>query len=188
MNVPKKRTIDHQVIKAWIEKNHGQPAVIVDPSIESAQVGLRIDFPGHGDDSLLSHARRSRTISYQDFFKYFEEKNLAFEYVDSDKLVDLADAYDFIPRHGNTEVISPVNLDQAESAIRDGLPKYYEHDGRSGDPHESEVEPVIPEDIAGEESLGGDTPSLETDDDTTQAAADLGLLEPEDKSRLQNQG
>ncbi len=188
MDAPKITTTNHQVIKAWAEKYHGQPAVIVDPNIESSQVGLRIDFPGHTDEALLSRARHSRTISWENFFKFFEDKQMAFQYLDNPGSIALPDAYDFVSRQPQKEEEELIDVDEAQAAIRDGLPQYYEHGGKADNPHEGEIEPVTPQDVAGEESLEGDTPDLESDDDTTQAAADMGLLEPEDKKRIQNQG
>lgn len=185
----KKHTTNHQEIKAWVEKHSGQPAVIVDPNTESAQVGLRIDFPGHADEALLTSARHSRTVSWEGFFQFFDDKKLAFEYLEDPHETSLPDAYDFVNRQPpKPETQGKIDVAEADAAIRGGLPKYYEHGGQADNPHESEVLPVTPDDVTGEESLGGDTPNLESDDDITQAAADAGLLEPEDKKRLQKGG
>lgn len=72
------RTTDHDKIRHWVEERGGHPAAV--RSTESRRdVGLlRIDFPGHGDDSALEE------ISWEDFFDKFEEKDLAFLYQEKD--------------------------------------------------------------------------------------------------------
>jgi len=176
-----KTTTDHQVIQDWIERFSGQPAAVVDPNVVGGQVGLRIDFPGHTDEVLLTRARNSRTISWEAFFKTFEDKQLAFEYDPDPDEIDLVDAYRFVNRNPQKEPAEKINPDEVEDAIRDGLPKYYQHGGRADNPHLGEVESVTPSNVLGEEELGGDTPDLESDDDTTQAARQAGLLDREEK-------
>jgi hypothetical protein len=68
------RTIDHKVIRAWIEERGGKPATVkgtegkVDPGL------LRVDFPERGSSDQLEE------ISWDAFFDKFEESQLAFLY------------------------------------------------------------------------------------------------------------
>jgi hypothetical protein len=69
-----KQTTDHDEIRRWVEAHGGRPARVKgtgdgdDPGI------LRIDFPGRaGEDEL-------EPISWDDWFRKFDEENLAFLY------------------------------------------------------------------------------------------------------------
>lgn len=70
-----KITTDHNVIKEWVEKRGGRPAVVKGTKNQGEGIGLlRINFPGY------SGAQSLEEISWDDFFKTFEEKKLAFLY------------------------------------------------------------------------------------------------------------
>lgn len=73
-----KTTTDHDEIKKWVEERGGKPAVVKDTEDNGEGAGvLRINFPGYsGEDSL-------QDISWDEFFKTFDEKNLAFLYQDT---------------------------------------------------------------------------------------------------------
>jgi len=71
-----KSTTNHATIKKWIEARGGKPA-----SVKSTKSGtdvglLRVDFPGYKGEGTLEE------ISWDEFFKKFDEKNLAFLYQD----------------------------------------------------------------------------------------------------------
>ena len=67
-----KRTTNHETIQNWAEARGGRAAVAEGTSAGGTGAGvLRIDF--QNDDSL-------RDISWEDFFKTFDEQNLAFLY------------------------------------------------------------------------------------------------------------
>jgi hypothetical protein len=68
-------TIDHEVIREWAEKRDGKPAIVKDTKREGGMAVLRIDF-GKPESKL-------QEISWEDFFKIFEERNLAFLYQDA---------------------------------------------------------------------------------------------------------
>jgi hypothetical protein len=71
-----KVTTNHDEIRRWIEERGGHPASVKDTA-ESGEVGvLRVDFEGFGDPG--AHTR----ISWEEFFKKFEESKLAFLYQD----------------------------------------------------------------------------------------------------------
>lgn len=75
-----KTTTNHDEIKKWAEERGGHPAVVKDTRHEGEEVGvLRFDFEGNGEkqgDSL-------QAISWDEFFKTFDEKNLALLYQDT---------------------------------------------------------------------------------------------------------
>lgn len=68
-------TSDHDTIRAWVEKRGGVPAVVKGTGKKKDGDGiLRIDFPGYsGEDSL-------QEISWEEFFKKFDESKLEFLY------------------------------------------------------------------------------------------------------------
>jgi hypothetical protein len=67
-----RKTVDHQEIKKWVEARGGRPATVKGTEgIKDAGV-LRIDFPDRGEDN------RMEPISWDEFFKTFDEKSLAF--------------------------------------------------------------------------------------------------------------
>jgi hypothetical protein len=69
-----KSTTDHNEIRKWVEERGGKPAAVKatgggdDPGI------IRVMFPAFGDDSAL------KEISWDEFFRKFDENNLAFLY------------------------------------------------------------------------------------------------------------
>lgn len=69
-------TTDHDTIRKWAEERDGKPAKVKSSGGKSKDdVGiLRIDFPGYSGKESLEE------ISWEDFFKEFENKKLAFLY------------------------------------------------------------------------------------------------------------
>lgn len=62
-----KTLTDHEEIKKWVEARGGKPV-----RVKGTENLLRIDFPGfNGKDKL-------EEISWDEFFKTFDENNLAF--------------------------------------------------------------------------------------------------------------
>lgn len=74
-----KTTTDHNTIKQWAEERDGKPAV-VESTTESSKGGglLRINFPGYAEDNL-------KDISWEEFFRIFDENNLQFLYQEETK-------------------------------------------------------------------------------------------------------
>jgi len=68
-------TTDHDVIRRWTEERGGRPAAVADTGDGDPGI-LRIEFPGQGSDESLTE------IPWEDFFRKFEEKRLAFLYQD----------------------------------------------------------------------------------------------------------
>jgi hypothetical protein len=84
-----KTTTDHDEIRRWVEAHGGRPARVTETGGEGDPGILRIDFRDP-DDSL-------EEMSWDDWFRAFEENKLAFLYQDEgesrfNKLVDRASA------------------------------------------------------------------------------------------------
>ena len=68
-----KVTTDHDEIREWVEERGGHPAHVKGTEL------LRIDYPGFSGEDRLQE------ITWETFFKAFEENNLAFLYQDETK-------------------------------------------------------------------------------------------------------
>jgi hypothetical protein len=72
-------TTDHNEIRKWVTERGGYPARVKGTRNDDGPGVLRIDYPGFsGEESL-------ETISWTEFFKGFEQSNLAFLYQDETK-------------------------------------------------------------------------------------------------------
>lgn len=69
-----KQTTDHDTIRRWVEERGGRPARVKQTGGDDDPGLLRIDYPGRGDDESLEE------ISWDAFFKGFEDNGLAFVY------------------------------------------------------------------------------------------------------------
>jgi len=67
-----KTTTNHDEIRRWVEERGGRPAAVTDTGGDGDAGILRIDF-GDEDEGL-------HEISWDEFFKTFDENNLAFLY------------------------------------------------------------------------------------------------------------
>ncbi len=70
-------TTDHDLIRRWAEERQGTPATVIRttrPGQESSI--LRIDFPGFSGQGTL------RPIDWEEWFRQFEDRSLAFLYQD----------------------------------------------------------------------------------------------------------
>jgi len=72
-------TTDHAKIKDWVEKREGRPAQVRTTGGQDDPGLLRIDFPGFGKSQTLQE------ISWEAFFKKFDDKKLAFLYQETTK-------------------------------------------------------------------------------------------------------
>lgn len=185
-----KTTTSHVVIRAWAEDHGGKPALIVDPNRLDRRVGLRLDFPGKQDQALLSQSHQNKDVSWDEFFSEFEAQELAFDYLVTPGEADLVDAYRFVKREAlkDKEVTTPFNPEAFAQAIRDDEPAFFTHDGQQENPHKREVVQDVTEDERGEGDLGSSTTNQDADDDTTQAAAEMGELEVDDPQAKHDRG
>jgi hypothetical protein len=69
-----KTTTDHDVIRQWAEQRGGRPAAVAATHKDDQGGLLRIDF-GEKEDTLDE-------ISWSEFFRTFDERQLAFLYQD----------------------------------------------------------------------------------------------------------
>jgi hypothetical protein len=69
-----KLTVDHEEIRRWVEERQGRPATVKYTGASKDLGLLRIDFPGGADEESL------QPISWEDFFKKFDARKLAFLY------------------------------------------------------------------------------------------------------------
>jgi hypothetical protein len=72
-----KTTTNHDEIREWAEARGGKPATVKRTENDGEAGVLRIDFPGYSGTGSLEE------ISWDEFFKKFDEKNLAFLYQDT---------------------------------------------------------------------------------------------------------
>jgi hypothetical protein len=65
-------TTNHEEIRKWAEARGGKPATVKSTASKDDVGLLRIDFPGYKGEGSLEE------ITWDEFFKKFDEKNLAF--------------------------------------------------------------------------------------------------------------
>jgi hypothetical protein len=94
-------TVNHEEVRGWAERNGGTPQVIDDPAAGSDKVGIRIDFPGRGDDTYLADSSHARPITWAEFFELFERHELLFVYQEDADPRSVADSYRFEPRRSS---------------------------------------------------------------------------------------
>ncbi len=90
-----KTTGDHGEIQRWAEKRGGVPMIIDHPIARADKVGIRIDFPGEKHEVLMSE---TRAVSWDEFFKIFDEQRLLLSYQDDPKGDDPTEWYRFEKR------------------------------------------------------------------------------------------
>jgi hypothetical protein len=70
-------TTDHDEIRRWAEEREGTPATVIRTTRPSQQSSiLRIDFPGFSGEGTL------RPIEWDEWFRQFEDRKLAFLHQD----------------------------------------------------------------------------------------------------------
>ena len=74
-----KTTTDHEKIKTWVRERGGHPAIVKGTADKNTVGVLRIDFPGYSGEEALEK------ITWEEFFRGFEEEKLAFLYQEETK-------------------------------------------------------------------------------------------------------
>lgn len=74
MGTAAKATTNHERIRQWVESRGGHPAAIKATGGKDDVGIIRIDFPGYSGEGKLE------PIGWDEFFKKFEESQLAFIY------------------------------------------------------------------------------------------------------------
>lgn len=90
-----KITTDHNKIKSWVNAREGKPAAVKTTSTENETGILRINFPGFSESNNLQE------ISWDEFFKTFENENLAFLYQEELSGGDESRFFKFVDREQN---------------------------------------------------------------------------------------
>ena len=91
-----KTTIDHGEIKEWVDRYHGKPQILDHEGALADAIGLRIGFSN--STNFLGETNTPQDIAWEEFFRRFEEQQLAFEYNDTNEVFDPSLAYRFIKR------------------------------------------------------------------------------------------
>lgn len=69
-----KTTTDHEEIRRWTEERGGKPATVSATRGQGDAGVIRIDFPGYSGEESLEE------ISWDEWFRKFEESDYAFVY------------------------------------------------------------------------------------------------------------
>jgi hypothetical protein len=85
-------TTDHDEIRRWVEERGGRPATVKATEVKGKPGILRIDFPGYSGEETLE------PISWEEFFRAFEENNLAFLYQETTKDGEISRFSKFVDR------------------------------------------------------------------------------------------
>ena len=88
-----KVTTNHDEIRRWVEDRGGHPARVKETESKNSPGLLRIDYPGFSGEDRLEE------ITWETFFKAFEENNLAFLYQDKTKDGHESRFFKFVKRH-----------------------------------------------------------------------------------------
>lgn len=96
-----KSTTSHNVIRKWAESRCGRPATVKATGSMKTPGILRIDFPGYGGMTELQE------ISWEAFFKKFDEENLAMIYQDKTASGNPSRFCKFVSRTSNKSAKSP---------------------------------------------------------------------------------
>lgn len=86
------RTTDHKVIQQWVEARGGSPAAVIATESDKDPGLLRINFPGY------SGRGRLEDISWNEFFKKFDEKKLEFLYQEQKRTGETSRFWKFVQR------------------------------------------------------------------------------------------
>jgi hypothetical protein len=90
-----KTTTDHETIRRWAEERGGRPATVRGTGSDGDPGVLRIDFPGGAGEESLEH------ISWDEWFRKFDENGLAFVYQDEKASGDGSTFFKLVRRDGS---------------------------------------------------------------------------------------
>ncbi len=79
-------TRNHEVMRRWAEERKAQPATMPGTEHGGRPGVLRFNFPGYGGENL-------RPISWDDWFKTFDERNLVFDFQEHQKAGNISNFY-----------------------------------------------------------------------------------------------
>lgn len=87
-----KITADHEVIRKWAEERGGVPSKVKGTGVEGVAPIIRFDFPQAGPSANLE------SLGWEDFFKIFEDRKLAFLYQEMTKKGETSRFNKFVSR------------------------------------------------------------------------------------------
>jgi len=87
-----KITADHEIIKKWAEERGGIPSIVKGTGGAKIPGIIRFDFPKAGPSPNLEH------ISWDEFFKIFEDRKLALLYQERTATGELSRFNKFVSR------------------------------------------------------------------------------------------
>lgn len=90
-----KRTTDHKAIQRWVEERGGFPATVKFTKDKGDAGVLRVDFPGYSGGASLER------ITWEDFFRKFDEAALEFLYQDKTRDGETSRFFKFVSRASN---------------------------------------------------------------------------------------
>jgi hypothetical protein len=114
-------TTDHKMIRQWVGRWHGHPALLKNPDSAPSSSGrtavgsLRIRFPKDPDDKSL------QPISWSEFFARFDEQHLALEYLDVPRTQANGRPFARLVDSGTVQADSQALYDLAEEEPRQAL-------------------------------------------------------------------
>ena len=89
-------TTDHQKIRQWAEQRGGRPATVGGTESTGEHAGiLRLEFP----HAANSNDENLEPISWDEFFRKFDEADLAFLYQDETKSGAVSRFFKFVRRY-----------------------------------------------------------------------------------------
>jgi len=88
-----KQTHEHEQIKKWVETRHGVPAKVKGTGKSDDEGILRIHFPQHSEQQ-----NDLEEISWEDFFKDFDENHLDFLYQEQKENGEQSTFHKFVKR------------------------------------------------------------------------------------------
>ena len=91
------RTTDHQFIRRWVEERDGWPARVKGTGDRGDPGMIRIDFPGFEGGGSLER------ISWDDWFRQFDENGLAFLHRDVRREDGSLDRFNKLVRRDSAE-------------------------------------------------------------------------------------
>ncbi|AKT43254.1 hypothetical protein [Chondromyces crocatus] len=155
MNGAGKATMDHEVIRQWVEQRGGTPSHVKGRGTASDAGILRIDFPGYsGEDTL-------EAISWEQWFKTFDESNLAFLFQErtadgqESRFNKLINRDNLAP---SVELVKRSEPEERSGSSRERQSARAEHDthGPRGGHIEVEISPELSDIISGERAGEGE--------------------------------
>lgn len=87
-----KTIINHDEIRKWVENRGGKPATVKGTHGTDETGLLRVNFPGYGKENSLEE------ISWDEFFRKFDDKKLAFLCQDKTSKGETSRFFKFVKR------------------------------------------------------------------------------------------